>query len=83
MTVSTSLVESIEKFLNLCEKIAGQNFLKIPIELNIDEKEGYIECGNPQWFDNHAYNSISQWILLSIERALWFHYRNMKINIAK
>ena len=74
ITVCGDLVKDPERFIKICSSIVGTNFLRITPEMNSLTNLGMFRSGFPIWLQHNYPHSLSKWIILFIERAIWVHY---------
>ncbi|CDW72233.1 UNKNOWN [Stylonychia lemnae] len=74
LTVAQTLVQDPVKFYQLVQAIVGNNFLKVPLEINWDDQKMFFIVKTPTWFVPSAYNSLAYWVIFLFEISLWVHY---------
>ncbi len=74
LTVSTELVREAENFHAITTRIAGSNFLRIPIQMEGDAKGSRFSSNFPIWLSPGKFQSLPKWILYFMERAIYAHY---------
>lgn len=74
LMVSEQLVADPQHFVQLSFQITqASSFLKIAPEF-VYHEHGKIESSLPPWFQPNKYNSMAKWLIMFIERAIWFNY---------
>ena len=73
LTVSADLVCDGEKFFALCERCVGSNFMRVP--LSFKRVEYRFICNTPVWFEPGKPNTMAEWLLFYLERALWLNFK--------
>ena len=73
MTVSVDLVKDSDKFFELCERCVGTNFMRVPLSFKRIENRFFVS--SPTWFDLTKPQTMSEWLLFFIEKAIWTQFK--------